>query len=114
KLEAIAAEKHGAKGPTVLIDAIFHVVESMDNPGPEDVVYAITDGGDNRSLHTETDLKKELLKSKVRICSLLLVSPIGLTSEEANGQVLVGSLVESSGGQLLTLTYPPKDVSGLA
>jgi hypothetical protein len=86
---------------TALIDAIYKSIESLDSPSSEDVIFAVTDGGDNSSKHTQNQLRELLLASSVRLTGILL------------WEFLAGALAESSGGDFLILSPLdiPRDLS---
>lgn len=117
--EVIATKLNAMWGPppkprhTALIDAIYKSIEGLDSPSAEDVIFTVTDGGDNSSKHTQNQLRERLLTSNVRLSGVLILDFLGRTPEEANAPDLVGSLGESSGGDFLVLTHLdiPKDLS---
>jgi uncharacterized protein with von Willebrand factor type A (vWA) domain len=61
KLEAISRESAGAKGGrTALLDVMSEAIRMFDRVRPGDVVFLVSDGGDNRS-HTQMREVKRLL-----------------------------------------------------
>jgi len=106
-----ACEHRGkAAGMTALYDAILRAKGVLGVPNPGDVICALTDGGDNRSRATTTEVENELLRSGVRLFAVLIVKPEAgraRPSEEIVGPGQLRYLAEDTGGNALTV---PRDL----
>jgi hypothetical protein len=115
RLNGLPSEWREAHGRTALWDSVEQVVQSLEQPGPEDVVLAFTDGGDNRSKVTLRKLDSELLASEVRVFGVLVSEQyLGRTPEEVEGPDNLMSLAKESGGELLRFDVPGKKTKSLA
>jgi VWA domain-containing protein len=97
-------KKH-IKGKTALRDAILQGVQLLDHPTSADAVYVLTDGGDNASTHSTSDLIRRLAVTPVRIFAVLLYRSAGYrtqTSEEISGPDELSEVALKSGGEILT------------
>ena len=116
-LSHVQASSKVGKGRTALLDGIIGAIREFDPPGFADVVYLITDAGENAS---RTDLRTaefELAKAGVRLF-LVRLRPSRMyhlpTPEEfSNG--LPQQLLTASGGLMLELnplvSYKPGQLS---
>jgi len=109
KLKALPQEESTAHGRTAMLDAIYQALADLKETDREDVVYVMTDGGDNRSRYTETEVKRAIIDSRVRIYVIgLWTETPGRTAEEAAGPPLTTSLAEISGGQVYVVDINPQ------
>lgn len=100
-------KKH-IKGRTALRDAILQGVQLLDHPTSADAVYVLTDGGDNASAHSTSDLLRRLAVNPVRIFAVLLYRSAGYRSrapEEVSGPEELSEVALKSGGQILTAAH---------
>jgi Ca-activated chloride channel family protein len=92
-----------ADGRTALLDAIYlGIGEITRAQNRRKALVVISDGGDNRSRHTQRAIKKLVREADVQIYSVGLLSP-GYqlsTQEEADGPALLEAISEQSGGRL--------------
>ena len=88
--------RHQAK--TALFDAILEGLKLLGPTQPGDVIYAITDGGDNASHATVLQTKAALLPSGVRLFTFLFAQP--LLGDEANSKDDFLEMVDDSGGSV--------------
>jgi hypothetical protein len=86
------------KGRTAIRDCILKVLSKMPNPGSEDMVYLLTDGGDSSSDTTFSQLRKRLLRSGVRLSAAVFYDPWAATDEERNGPAELENVVQATGG----------------
>ncbi len=87
---------HPAK--TALFDAILAGVKLLSPLEPGDVVYAITDGGDNASQASAMQTKAALQRSEGRLFALLFAEPLDAPGGEIQSRNSLLSIVEDSGG----------------
>jgi Ca-activated chloride channel family protein len=97
-----------AKGRTALLDAIYLGLEKMRSAATNrKALLVISDGGDNHSRYTESDVRRALQESDVEIYAVgvfnLLQAGRG-TREEGDGPRLLGSIAKMSGGRLFHAT----------
>ncbi len=92
--------KKEVRGRTALLDTIMVALRLLAPPRSDDVIYAITDGGDNSS-HVGWDrVKRELLSSGVRFNASIVNtgSEHGPTPEELKGPSDLRTLASATGG----------------
>lgn len=86
---------------TALIDAIYLGVNKLKQAKYQrKALLVISDGGDNRSRYTESELNRVVRESEVQIYSMGIFDPYAPTEEEVNGPMLLKELSESTGGRL--------------
>jgi len=109
KLQQISQDrdflKRNIKGKTALRDAIFQGVQLLDHPTSADAVYVLTDGGDNVSKHSKSDLLPRLAVTSVRVFAVLLYKNLGYrnrTPEEESGPGELSEIAKKSGGEILS------------
>jgi Ca-activated chloride channel family protein len=93
-------------GRTSLLDAIHLASEQMKNARHlRKALVILSDGGDNRSRYTPSEIKNMLLESDVQVFSMGIFDPDGpkRTPEETNGPRLLDELAEQTGGQLYSV-----------
>lgn len=92
-------------GKTALWDAIQAGLAHLDPPQQGDVIYAITDGGDNASKAKPGEVQEALLRAGVRLFAFLMMEPLPLqrTPEEANRPRKLEEVAEATGGDLFAL-----------
>jgi von Willebrand factor type A domain len=83
---------------TALFDAILAGVKLLSPVEPGDVVYAITDGGDNASQASAMQTKAALQRSDVRLFALLFAEPPNPSGGDIQSRDSLLSIVEESGG----------------
>ncbi len=100
-------------GRTSLLDAIHVALEQMR--GAKNLRKAIvifSDGGDNRSRYTESEIKAAMREADVQVYAMGIFDPEDIprkTPEERNGPKLLDQLAEETGGR----HYPVKDLDEL-
>src|SRR5437870_1265328 len=101
------------KGRTALLDAIYLSLHKMSQARYEKkALLIISDGGDNNSRYTESEIKNLVKESDVQIYAIGIYEPIaarGRTPEEAAGQGLLTELAEQTGGR----QYPVDNLNEL-
>jgi Ca-activated chloride channel homolog len=100
-------------GRTSLLDAIHLALQQMK--GAKNLRKAIvifSDGGDNRSRYTESEIKAAMREADVQVYAMGIFDPEDVprkTPEERNGPKLLDQLAEETGGR----HYPVNDVDEL-
>ena len=94
-------------GRTALLDAIYLGLSEMKKATTNRrALLVISDGGDNHSRYTESDIKRAVKESDVQIYAVGIFEPMasrGRTTEEAGGPGLLAELSEVSGGRLFSV-----------
>jgi len=92
-----------AKGRTALLDAVylaFHTMRKAKNS--RKALIIVSDGGDNSSRYTESEIKKLVREADVQIYAIGIFEPIasrGRTAEELAGPGLLSEITEQTGGR---------------
>ena len=101
-----------SKGRTALLDAVFLAMNEMKKSKMNrKALLIISDGGDNSSRYSETEVKHLVRENDVLIYAVGVFESAGgrmRTTEEAGGPGLLNDLCEQSGGRHL-----PADVNEL-
>ena len=91
-----------AKGRTALLDGIYLAMNQMRKAhNPRKAILVISDGGDNSSRYTETEIKNAVREADVQLYAIGIFEPMasrGRTAEEMNGPSLLNELAEQTGG----------------
>jgi Ca-activated chloride channel homolog len=91
-------------GRTSLLDAIHLALEQMKGAhNLRKAIVILSDGGDNRSRFTVSEVKNAMLESDVQMYAMGIFDPEEIrrkTSEEEKGPKLLESLAEQTGGRL--------------
>jgi len=92
-----------AKGGTALLDAVDLAMHEMKKARNErKAILIISDGGDNSSRYTESEIRKAALEADVQIYAIGIFGWRGmgsLTAEEMSGPGLLSDLAEQTGGR---------------
>jgi Ca-activated chloride channel family protein len=92
-----------AKGQTALLDAIYMGLHEMKKAqNPRKALLIISDGGDNNSRYTATEVKNLVKEADVQIYAIGIyeMGPNrGRTPEEASGPALLTEITEPTGGR---------------
>jgi len=93
-----------AKGRTALLDAVMLAQQQMKKKArnPRKALLIISDGGDNSSRYTESEIKNVVRESDVQIYAIGIFEPAmsrGRTAEELSGPGLLNELAEQTGGR---------------
>ncbi len=110
-LERIAQVREGRTpdrlpaGRTPLRDAVLEGLKLLEPVTPGDVIYVITDGGDNASKSSSIAVEKALLSAGIRLFGFLAADGPELrrTPEELSGPHDFLQLVQATGGNALQL-----------
>jgi VWFA-related protein len=92
-----------SKGRTALLDAIYLTMNVMKKAhNPRKAVLVISDGGDNSSRYTQSEIKNVVREADVQIYAIGIFEPIGSrgrTAEELSGPSLLTEVAEQTGGR---------------
>jgi VWFA-related protein len=92
-----------SKGRTALLDAIYMGLHEMKKAkNPRKALIIISDGGDNNSRYTRTEVKNLVKEADVQIYAMGIYESgpsRGRTSEEMEGPALMTELAEQTGGR---------------
>ena len=92
-----------SKGMTALLDAIYLGIHEMKKAhNSRKALLIISDGGDNNSRYTETEIRNLVRESDVQIYAIGIYEPVdsrSRTVEESNGPALLTDLAGQTGGR---------------
>lgn len=83
---------------TALRDALIAGLQLLDPPGPDDLVFLITDGGNNLGKTTDAQLNKVLRTTHARILVFMFSNREAATPEEVFGEPNFSYLIQQTGG----------------
>jgi VWFA-related protein len=102
-----------SRGRTALLDAVYLALHEMrKSKNPRKALLVISDGGDNSSRYTETEIKNLVREADVQIYGIGIYEPYGSrgrTAEELNGPSLLNDVAEQTGGR----SYPVENLNDL-
>jgi len=92
-----------AKGRTALLDGIYLALSELKKGrNPRKALLIISDGGDNSSRYTESEVRNLLREADAQMYAIGIFEPIGArgrTAEEMAGPGLLHDLTEMTGGR---------------
>jgi VWFA-related protein len=92
-----------AKGRTALFDGVYMAMSQMKKAhNPRKAILIISDGGDNSSRYTETEVRNAVREADVQVYAIGIFEPVssrGRTVEERNGPGLLEEIAEQTGGR---------------
>jgi Ca-activated chloride channel family protein len=94
-----------SKGRTALLDSIYLAINQMRKDpkhNPRKALVIISDGGDNSSRYTESEIKNLVREADVQIYAIGIFEPYasrGRTPEEMAGPGLLRQIAEQTGGR---------------
>jgi Ca-activated chloride channel family protein len=96
-----------SKGRTALLDGIYLALHTMKKAhNPRKALIVISDGGDNSSRYTESEIKNLVKEADVQIYAIGIYEPTsarGRTPEELSGPGLLTDVSEPTGGRHFTV-----------
>jgi Ca-activated chloride channel homolog len=99
-----------SKGRTALLDGVYMAMNEMKKArNPRKALLIISDGGDNSSRYTESEIKNAVREGDVQIYAIGIFEPAagrGRTPEEAMGPGLLSDLAEQTGGRAYAVDNP--------
>jgi hypothetical protein len=109
QLEALRKDSSSFRGKTALWTSVLQSVKMLGNPQVGDVIYVVSDGGDNASKSKEANVTLTLARAGVRLFAVEfhtgepMVRP---APEEATGQVGMQQIIEDTGGTGIPFARP--------
>jgi Ca-activated chloride channel homolog len=92
-----------SRGKTALLDSVYLAMHEMKRAkNSRKALLVISDGGDNSSRYTETEIKSAVREADVQIFAIGIYESMasrGRTPEEAAGPSLLNELAEQTGGR---------------
>ena len=92
-----------AKGRTALLDGVYLAMNQMKKArNPRKAILILSDGGDNSSRYTESEIKNLVREADVQVYAIGIFESIagrGRTAEELSGPGLLSDIAESTGGR---------------
>jgi VWA domain-containing protein len=100
-VERLAKMENG-KGRTAILDSIDYSIKLLQPAEVGDVIYIISDGGENASKVHRSDIETKLLGQGIRLFAFILQpkTPF-VTPEEATGPTLLLELTRLTGGAIV-------------
>jgi len=102
-----------AKGRTALLDGVYLALNEMKKArNPRKAILILSDGGDNSSRYTESEIKNLVREADVQIYAIGIFEPVsarGRTAEELSGPSLLTEVSEQTGGR----HFPVENVNEL-
>lgn len=102
-----------SRGRTALLDSVYLAMHEMKKAhNPRKALLIISDGGDNSSRYTETEIKNAVREADVQIFAIGIFEAMAnrsRTPEEASGPSLLNELAEQTGGR----EYPVENIAEL-
>ncbi len=95
------------KGRTSLLDAIYMGLHQMRNAHHErKALLIISDGGDNHSRYTESEIKSIVKEADVQVYAIGIFDLAPRTEEERLGPVMLSDITDVTGGRTFTVDNP--------
>ena len=102
-----------SQGLTALLDAVHLGLDQMKKAkNPRKALLIISDGGDNHSRYTATEIRENVREADVQIYSMGVFEPVllpGLTGAEISGPQLLAEISEQTGGR----AFPARSFNAL-
>jgi Ca-activated chloride channel family protein len=90
-------------GETAIYDAVYMGLDRMKSArNARKALLIISDGGDNSSRYTESDVKRRVRESDVQIYAIGIFPPIlspGRIADDLGGRSILNQLTEATGGR---------------
>jgi Ca-activated chloride channel homolog len=92
-----------SKGRTALLDGVYMAMNQMKKAhNGRKAILIISDGGDNSSRYTESEVRNAVREADVQIYAIGIFEPMasrGRTPEELSGPSLLAEITEQTGGR---------------
>lgn len=97
-----------SNGRTALLDAVCLAMDYMKkSSNPRKALLVISDGGDNDSRYTETEIRRRVRESNLWIYAIGIYNRGAIMlPEEEHGETLLATLAEASGGRHFAVPNP--------
>lgn len=96
-----------SKGRTAMLDAVYLAMNTMKKAhNPRKAIIIISDGGDNSSRYTESEVKNAVREADVQIYAIGIFEPLSSrsrTPEELAGPSLLNEIAEQTGGRAFNI-----------
>ncbi|MEQ1948277.1 MAG: VWA domain-containing protein [Bryobacteraceae bacterium] len=96
-----------ARGRTALLDGVYMAMSQMKKArNPRKAILIISDGGDNSSRYTETEVRNAVREADVQIYAIGIFEPVSArtrTAEEMHGPGMLSEISEQTGGRHFTV-----------
>lgn len=93
-----------AKGRTALLDAIYLALSEMKKAkNPRKALLVISDGADNSSRYTTSEIRNLVREADVQIYTIGIFDAYGSTAEEMRGPGLLREISDQTGGRSFTI-----------
>jgi len=97
-------------GLTAMLDAAQMALQEMKKAkNPRKAILIVSDGGDNNSRYTSSEIQSLVREADVQIYAMGVFEPaifLGLSKEEISGPRLLSELAEQTGGRAFSATDP--------
>ena len=95
------------KGRTALLDAIYMGLNTMRRAHQQKkALLIISDGGDNHSRYTESEIKSLVKEADVQIYAIGIFDAVPHTEEERMGPSMLATVTDVTGGRTFTIDNP--------
>ncbi len=95
------------RGRTALLDSIYLALAKMrEAHNQKKALLIISDGGDNHSRYTESEIKSIVKEADVQIYAIGIFSPNPGTIEEQTGPATLSAITDVTGGRTFTVDNP--------
>jgi Ca-activated chloride channel homolog len=95
------------RGRTALLDSIYLGINKMrEAHNSRKALLIISDGGDNSSRYTDSEIKNMVKETDVQIYAIGIFEPYPPTPEEVRGPQLLGEIADVTGGRTFTIDNP--------
>ena len=95
------------RGRTALLDAIYLGMNKMrDAQNSKKALLIISDGGDNHSRYTDSEIKSMVKEADVQIYAIGIFEAAPPTPEEVRGPHLLGEVTDITGGRTFVIDNP--------
>lgn len=95
------------RGRTALLDSIYLALAKMrEAHNQKKALLIISDGGDNHSRYTESEIKSIVKEADVQIYAIGIFSPNPGTPEEQTGPATLSAITDVTGGRTFTVDNP--------
>ncbi len=95
------------RGRTALLDAIYLGINKMKQARhPKKALLIISDGGDNHSRYTESEIRSLVKEADTQIYAIGIFDSSPSTEEERNGPSMLSEITDVTGGRTFTIDNP--------
>jgi Ca-activated chloride channel family protein len=100
------------KGTTALLDTIYLAINKMRQARyAKKALLVISDGGDNHSRYTESEIKRLVREADTIIYSIGIYDHDFRSTEELFGPILLDKVSRETGGEMFTIANPKDSVN---